>query len=147
MSVIKFHKASEYKKEFNENGLARQSILTGEASEAELEDYYAKCDLYVQPSYQEGFCIAIMEAMIRGKPAIGTAVGAIPELLSDGRGIVLSEPDVGLIADAVIQMYQDSEFRIGCARKGQEYILREYEWSRVAKETVDVYQKAISKKK
>lgn len=30
MSVIKFHKASEYKKEFNENGLARQSILTGE---------------------------------------------------------------------------------------------------------------------
>lgn len=131
----------------SEKGYAKQIILTGEASEAELEDYYAKCDLYVQPSYQEGFCIAIMEAMIRGKPTIGTAVGAIPELLSDGRGIVLSEPDVGLIADAVIQMYQDSEFRIGCARKGQEYILREYEWSRVAKETVDVYQKAISKKK
>lgn len=30
MSAIKFHKASEYKKVFNENGLARQSVLTGE---------------------------------------------------------------------------------------------------------------------
>lgn len=28
MSAIKFHKASEYKKVFNENGLARQSVLT-----------------------------------------------------------------------------------------------------------------------
>lgn len=30
MSAIKFHKASEYKKVFSENGLARQSVLTGE---------------------------------------------------------------------------------------------------------------------
>lgn len=130
-----------------EKGYSQNVILTGEASEAELEDYYAKCDLYVQPSYQEGFCIAIMEAMIRGKPSIGTAVGAIPELLADGRGIVIPKPDENLIADSVIRMYQDLEFRCDAARKGREYILREYEWSRVAKETVDVYRKAILKKK
>ena len=131
----------------SEKGYAQNVILTGEASEAELEDYYAKCDLYVQPSYQEGFCIAIMEAMIRGKPAIGTAVGAIPELLAEERGVVISKPEVELLADSVIHMYQDSGFRLDAARSGREYILREYEWSRVAKETVDVYQKAIAKKK
>jgi glycosyltransferase involved in cell wall biosynthesis len=88
-----------------------------------------------------------MEAMIRGKPAIGTAVGAIPELLADGRGIVIPKPDEDLIADSVIRMYQDSEFRSGVAKKGREYILHEYEWSRVALETVDVYRKAVLKKK
>ena len=36
MSAIKFHKASEYKKEFNKNGLARQSILTGEYKDVAL---------------------------------------------------------------------------------------------------------------
>lgn len=131
----------------SEKGYAQNVILTGEASEAELEDYYAKCDLYVQPSYQEGFCIAIMEAMIRGKPVIGTAVGAIPELLAEGRGIVISKPEVELLADSVIRMYQDSGFRLNSARSGREYILREYEWGRVAKETVDVYRKALLKKK
>ena len=88
-----------------------------------------------------------MEAMIRGKPAIGTAVGAIPELLAEGRGVVISKPEVELLADSVIHMYQDSGFRLDAARSGREYILRAYEWSRVAKETVDVYQKAIAKKK
>ena len=36
MSVVKFHKASEYKKEFNDQGLARQSVLSGEYKDVEL---------------------------------------------------------------------------------------------------------------
>ena len=36
MSVVKFHKASEYKKEFDAQGLARQGVLTGEYRDVEL---------------------------------------------------------------------------------------------------------------
>lgn len=36
MSVIKFHKAEEYRKEFNAEGLARQSVLAGEYKDVEL---------------------------------------------------------------------------------------------------------------
>ncbi|UHA71965.1 glycosyltransferase family 4 protein [Paenibacillus sp. 481] len=39
-------------------------------------------DIYVQPSYQEGLPRALIEAMSRGLPAIGSTAGGIPELLA-----------------------------------------------------------------
>ena len=39
-------------------------------------------DIYLQPSYQEGLPRALIEAMSRGCPAIGSSAGGIPELLS-----------------------------------------------------------------
>lgn len=126
-----------------DNNYADKVILAGKVTEDELDNLYAKCDLYIQPSYQEGFCIAIMEAMIREKPVIGTAVGAIPELLADGRGIVIESPNQKLIFDAVLRMYSDKEFRIESARKAKEYVMKEYAWSRVAEDTVNVYLRVL----
>ena len=42
-------------------------------------------DVYVQPSRQEGLPRAVVEAMSRALPAIGTCVGGIPELLPPER--------------------------------------------------------------
>lgn len=42
-----------------------------------------KMDLYIQPSKQEGLPRALIEAMSRALPAVGTRVAGIPELLSD----------------------------------------------------------------
>jgi glycosyltransferase involved in cell wall biosynthesis len=38
-------------------------------------------DIYLQPSYQEGLPRALIEAMSRGRPALGSTAGGIPELL------------------------------------------------------------------
>src|SRR5699024_5745215 len=40
-------------------------------------------DLYIQPSFQEGLPRAIIEAMSRGCPVIGSTVGGIPELIDN----------------------------------------------------------------
>lgn len=42
-----------------------------------------KMDIYIQPSKQEGLPRALIEAMSRGLPSIGTRVAGIPELLND----------------------------------------------------------------
>ena len=39
-------------------------------------------DIYIQPSYQEGLPRALVEAMNRGCPAVGSSAGGIPELLA-----------------------------------------------------------------
>ena len=43
--------------------------------------YYDSLDIYIQPSKQEGLPRAVIEAMSRGCPVIGTNIAGIPELI------------------------------------------------------------------
>ncbi len=64
----------------------------GELSHAEAMKEMAECNLFVLPSYTEGFPNAVVEAMALGKPVVSTRVGAIPEMLDGGTCGVLVEP-------------------------------------------------------
>jgi glycosyltransferase involved in cell wall biosynthesis len=55
----------------------RGMLPAGESVFAALDE----CDLFVMPSRQEGMPRAMIEAMARGLPCIGSAVGGIPQLL------------------------------------------------------------------
>lgn len=45
-------------------------------------NWLSNIDVYIQPSYQEGLPRAVIEAMSRGCPVIGSNAGGIPELIS-----------------------------------------------------------------
>lgn len=49
----------------------------------QLQAYYANSDLFVLPTYHEGFPRTLYEAMIFGVPIITTFVGGIPSLMKD----------------------------------------------------------------
>ncbi len=55
-------------------------------------DYYKKADLYILPTYHEGFPRTLYEAMIFGTPIITTFVGGIPALMKDGENSKRIEP-------------------------------------------------------
>ncbi len=55
----------------------RGQLTTGDPVWTELDN----ADLFVLPSYQEGLPRAMIEAMARALPCIGSTVGGIPELL------------------------------------------------------------------
>jgi len=51
---------------------------------ADLGDLLAAFDLLVMPSRSEGLPYLLLEAMVAGTPIVATAVGGIPEALTDG---------------------------------------------------------------
>lgn len=55
-------------------------------------DYYKKADLYILPTYHEGFPRTLYEAMIFGTPIVTTFVGGIPALMKDGENSRRIEP-------------------------------------------------------
>lgn len=64
-------------------------------------------DLYIQPSLQEGLPRAVIEAMSRGLPVIGSNAGGIPELIDCDQVIAKKSPRD--LANAITRMVNDKE--------------------------------------
>ena len=72
----------------------------------------AACDLFVLASRFEGLPVALMEALALGLPVVATAVGGVPEAVTDGIEAVLVAPArADLLADAVAELVADPERR------------------------------------
>jgi phosphatidylinositol alpha-1,6-mannosyltransferase len=74
---------------------------------ARLIELLDEGDVFVLPSHSEGQPHALLEAMTRALPAIGTRVGGIPALLGGGAGILVDSHSPGQIADAVQNLRND----------------------------------------
>ncbi|MGB3240881.1 MAG: glycosyltransferase family 4 protein [Geitlerinemataceae cyanobacterium] len=66
-----------------------------------IKDLYARCDAWLFSSRVEGFGLPILEAMACRTPVIGTPVGAAPELLTDGAGVLVPPENPEEMARAI----------------------------------------------
>lgn len=64
-------------------GVENQIRLVGQIPHGKMFSWYDQLDLYIQPSLVEGLPRALVEAMSRALPALGTDAGGIPELLGE----------------------------------------------------------------
>lgn len=71
-------------------GLENQVKMMGQRADA--REWMKRCAIFVQPSLQEALGLALQEAMACGCACIGTKVGGIPELISEGNGGRLVDP-------------------------------------------------------
>lgn len=78
-------------------------LPSGDAVRAQLD----RADLFILPSYQEGLPRAMVEAMARALPCIGSTVGGIPELLPDED--MVSPGNVNALASKIREVVTDPD--------------------------------------
>jgi glycosyltransferase involved in cell wall biosynthesis len=85
--------------------------------------FWQAVDIYVQPSHYEGAPMALMEALWQGKPAIGTNVSGIPEMIQHNFNGLLVEPSKPAeMAEAIEKLVVESETRRRFSEKAAETI-------------------------
>ncbi len=72
--------------------LAQDVYLAGTIMPEKINQWYQMSDVFVFPSYLEGMPNVVMEAMGCGLPVVASAVGGLPEAVSDCKGVYLIEP-------------------------------------------------------
>lgn len=78
----------------------------------DVPDLLQAADLFVLGSTHEGLPLAVMEAMGAGLPVVATAVGGVPEAVTDGvSGIIVPARDSDALADAVTRLADDPRVR------------------------------------
>jgi glycosyltransferase involved in cell wall biosynthesis len=113
------------------------------APEDELMAAYRTHDLMVLPSTYEGFGMVVVEAMSQKLPVVATAVGCARSLIEHERtGLLVPLRDATVLAEALERMLTDSSLRARCAEAAFARV-RDMTWSHTARQTLDVYQRAI----
>jgi glycosyltransferase involved in cell wall biosynthesis len=116
----------------------------GYVDPANRRELYAGARLLVQPSFEEGFGIPVLEAMTIGVPVVAAGRGALPEVLGSA-GLFFDPDRAEDLAVALERMVDDERFSAACAAAGVERSGR-FAWTDTAVRVVEVYQQAIERR-
>lgn len=106
------------KKAAREQGVLDQVKFIGGLPHDRVFEWLDSIDIYVQPSFQEGLCRSIVEAMSRACPVIATDVGGNSELID--HDWLVPAGDAEALADRIQRMFEHPELAAEQSRRNFE---------------------------
>jgi glycosyltransferase involved in cell wall biosynthesis len=126
-----------------ELGLSRRVLFLGQR--LDVPDLLAASDIFVLSSDWEGLPITILEAMTSGIPCVATAVGGVPEALTDGvTGVTVEPGRPGALADGIRTLARDPELRARMAGAAREEFEQRFRAEQMVRQTEALYDMALA---
>lgn len=119
--------------------------FTGFVEDHDLRQFYGACDLFVFPSFYEGFGLPILEAMACGRAVACSSATAMPEV-ANAAGILFDPYSVPEMSRAMGDVLLDEEMRARLERLGTQRAAS-FTWERAARSTLDVYYEVAGVRK
>lgn len=117
-----------------------------------LVQYYAACDVFVLPSIvdsngeTEAFGKVLAEALACKKPVIGTNVGGIRGIITEGQtGLLVSQRSVDALADAILRLKSDPSMRRRMGIRGQKIVQDKFSARKVMPQWIKIITELLSK--
>ncbi len=97
-------------------------------------------DLFALSSLFEGLPLALLEAMLQGKPAVATSVGGIPEVIEDGvDGFLVPARDPAALAEKIRQLLDDDALRRAMSHNASATVREHFGIAEMVKKVEQVY--------
>lgn len=130
----------KWKKMAENYGIKENIIFDGTLPHSEINKWFDDIDFYLIPSLTEGMPRALIEAMSRACPAIGTKVGGIPEILPD-KMLIKKKSDKEL-AKLVLELIQNKKLQEKCAIENFEKA-KEFEKEKLMIKRKEFYEEIL----
>ncbi len=142
LPLVVVGKQTDYTKEviakINEYNLGSQVALLQNISFLDLPSIYQSANLFVYPSFFEGFGIPVLEALYSQIPVIA-ATGSCLEEAGGPHSIYVDPTDTEQLAIEIDRVIEDANLQLVMKQKGLEYAQR-FSLNKQAKEVLEVYK-------
>jgi len=115
------------------NRYDKQIVFYGAMSNEMVYNKMINSTLLVLPSYTEGFPNVIIEGMALGCGIIATDVGAIPDMLGENRGVLISPRNADQLRDAIHKLLFNESIRNEFSLNAESYALANYTMGNIVK--------------
>jgi glycosyltransferase involved in cell wall biosynthesis len=119
------------------SGVGSRIHFTGFVSDEEVRQLYGACDLFVYPSFYEGFGLPILEAMACGRAVACSNTSAMPEV-ADSAALLFDPHSDSELVLAMRDLLLNPELRMRMERLGMQRAAL-FSWERSAAKTLDLY--------
>lgn len=120
---------------------AGELLFTGYICDEELIQLYNLCELYIFPSWHEGFGLPALEAMACGAPVIGADASSVPEVI--GMREALFNPfEITAIAGKISQALEDETFRSRLRAHGLQQA-KKFSWDETANRAIRAWEALV----
>lgn len=122
-------------------GLSQVIEFLGYTDYATAPSVYHRGDIFVSPTYSEGFSNTILEAMASGLPVISTDTIGVVDCIEQGQnGLLVPIKSVSVLQDAMLRLLNDAPLRQSVALQALRDVQEKYSWPVVADLIIDAYK-------
>ncbi len=121
--------------------IEKRVLFTGFVPTQDLPPLYSGADVFVYPSFYEGFGIPVLEAMACGTPVVVSSASSLPEVVG-GAGLLADPRSPSDIAMKIMRIIEEPQLAEKLSSLGRKRAGK-FTWERTARETLKVYREAL----
>jgi glycosyltransferase involved in cell wall biosynthesis len=129
---------NEIKEQIRKSKLTDRVILTGWLNDQVKAGLIEEAEVFVFPSFYEGFGIPIIEAMAAGIPVVTSNVASCPEI-AEKAALIVDPQNHQAIAEATKKILLDSQLKEELIKRGLERA-KAFSWQKCAQETLRILE-------
>ncbi len=122
-----------------ELGLDQEVVFCDYVEEDDLPLLYSLAEVFVYPSFYEGFGLPVLEAMSCGIPVISSNVSSLPEITGDA-ALLIDPNSIDSIKAALAKILDDKQFAKTLSGRALERS-RFFSWENTVEKTIEIYRK------
>ncbi|MCF0053973.1 glycosyltransferase family 4 protein [Dyadobacter sp. LJ53] len=131
--------------ETTESEIANNKSIIAVGHQNDVRKFLVASDIFVFPSYREGFPQALLQASAMGIPCIATNINGCNEMIEDGKTGILIEPkSVNAIVEACEKLIKDRQASEKMGMLAQQYVLKNFEQQQLWKDIHTFYNAHLS---
>ncbi len=124
----------------------RDKIIIKPFKLEEMPHVYNGCDIFAMPSQYEGFGLVYAEAMACKLPVIGTSVGGVPEIITNGEdGYLIPPENPTELAKRLEWLLRSKKRREKMGKAGLKKVREKFDLNKTTEKLLGLYKSSIQK--